>query len=219
MASAKFRGWERGKERVENLQNVEPRKSGSSFPSRVVYPSWNRIWGRRKLVPGTEGVTGEAARTGRSCILISDCGGEINGALLLSSMQEEISKVRNLKNLSREVFCCVSEKSHGVGCSRLLPKVIMRKLGEKARHFSQQGHQYAIVCRQRLERFGLVGRWRWVGEAFTFPVLCSLEENCSRDELSWNWKDLCPNPKEDLVAERLWRVNTDRSTCWHEPAG
>lgn len=52
--------------------------------------------------------------------------------LLLSSMQEEIRKVRNLKKLFREVFR-VSEQSHGVSCSRLLPKEIMRKLGGEAR--------------------------------------------------------------------------------------
>lgn len=40
--------------------------------------------------------------------------------------------MRNLKRLSREVFCCVSEQSHGAGWSRLLPKEIMKELGEEA---------------------------------------------------------------------------------------
>lgn len=65
--------------------------------------------------------------------------------LFLSSMQEEISKVKNLKNLSREVFCCVSEQFHGIGFSRLLPKEIMRKLGGEARQFAQHSHQYIKV--------------------------------------------------------------------------
>lgn len=75
---------------------------------------------------------------------------------MLSSVQEEIGKVRNLKKLAREVFCWVSEQSHGVGCSRLLPKEIVRELGGGARQFPQQGHQYVRV--QWLEKSGLVGR-------------------------------------------------------------
>lgn len=31
--------------------------------------------------------------------------------------KEEISKVRNLKKLPREAFCCVFDQAHGVGCS------------------------------------------------------------------------------------------------------
>lgn len=100
-------------------------------------------------------------------------------SLLLSSMQEELNNVRNLKiykflnfllkkkKLCREVFCCVSEQSYGVGCCRQLPKEIMRKLGGEARQF---------VTVQWIERFGIVWRWRWGGQAFALRLLWSLEE-------------------------------------------
>lgn len=94
--------------------------------------------------------------------------------LLLSSTQEEISRVRDLKKLSIEVFCCVSEQSDGVACSRLLPKEITRKLGGDARLFAQYSHQYIRV--QWIKRFELIWRWRWAGKAYTLWLLCSLEE-------------------------------------------